>query len=453
MMSSRSAVRLAMAALVLAAFVSGCAENPPPVAGTPKFSEYPKLVVPAALKPTADTTRALDDAWQRLQTGDLSGARSGYQAILKRTPEFYPAETGLGLVALAGRDYKEANARFTAALARNRQYLPALVGAAEVDMGAGDDAAAVVMLQAVVKLDPTRESAKSRLEMLRVRLVQQQIDDGRKAREAGRFDDAQTAFERALTTTPDNPLVLRELALVELGRGRFPVAESRIRQALQIDADDAEAYALLGEVLEREGKFGDAADAYGRAVAIDPRAGWRDKRNALRQKADEAALPSDFRAIASAPRATRADVAAMIGLKLGDVLARSTRHIAVVATDVRGHWAAQWIVPVTQAGLMDVLPNHTFQPEASIRRRDFAQIVADLIGLFGAERAADVSRWKSARPRFSDLAGPGGAYQAAALAVAAGVMTPDGDRFSPDRALTGAELSTAVARLQQIAAR
>ena len=46
--------------------------------------------------------------WQRLQAGDTRAATREFTELLKRSPEFYPAETGLGFVALAERQYAQA---------------------------------------------------------------------------------------------------------------------------------------------------------------------------------------------------------------------------------------------------------------------------------------------------------------------------------------------------------
>jgi len=438
--------------VLLVALLSSCVENPPPVTA-PKYLDIPRLDVPTGLAAPADAARALDAGWQRLQVGDSAGAKREFADLLTRTPAFYPAEAGLGFVALVGHDYKEAAARFTAVTARNGRYMPALLGAADAAMGLADDDRAIAALEAIVRIEPLREPARTRLEVLRVRRVQSEIDEGRRAREAGRVDEARTILERALVTTPDNAVVLRELALVDLAAGRLPSAEARARRSIQIDSGDADAIAVLGDVLEREGKFRDAADAYTRAFALDPRPAWRDKRTALQHKADDAAMPVEVRAIATAPRVTRADVAAMIGLKLVAVIARSPRKVPAVATDVRGHWAAQWILPVAQAGIMEVFPNHTFQPAGAVRRSELAQIASDLLALAAVDRPADLARWKAARPRFADLPGTHSSYAAVALAVASGTMASEADRFVPDRPVSGPELVAAVARLQQIASK
>ena len=49
---------------------------------------------------------------------------------------------------------------------------------------------------------------------------------------------------------------------------------------------------------------------------------------------------------------------------LEDLLRRARAGNAVVITDARDSWASPWIQAVTRAGVMDVFPNHTFQPTA-----------------------------------------------------------------------------------------
>jgi hypothetical protein len=124
-----------------------------------------------------------------------------------------------------------------------------------------------------------------------------------------------------------------------------------------------------------------------------------------------------------------------------------------VATDVRGHWAASWILPVTQAGIMEIFPNHTFQPDAPVRRGDLARVVQQLLSLTSALRGDEGGRWASARPRFADLPASSLYYRPAALAVSAGVMRAADDRFRPAEPATGADLLAAMSRIEQILGR
>src|SRR5262249_27452881 len=151
-----------------------------------------------------------------------------------------------------------------------------------------------------------------------------------------------------------------------------------------------------------------------------------------------ARLPAEYRAIDSAPQVTRADLAALIGVRLGPVLQGLKASDAVLITDLRDSWAQDWIMMVARAGIMDPFVNHAFQRKAIVGRADLAQVISRLLARIATP--AQLRAWQSARPRFSDLATTHLAYPAASLASAASVMTTAGDNsFQPSRPVTGAE--------------
>jgi tetratricopeptide (TPR) repeat protein len=458
MMATGRRLVLAVAA---AALVGACATKHPPATpatpaapGAPRHPDYPTPDVPPTLRVTPDVRTAQDRAWALLQSGDARGAEAAFTALLKASPSFYPAEAGLGFVMLAGRQYKPAASHFAAVLIKNDKYLPALQGQADAQLALGDEAGAIASLDRVLAIDPRNEVVRSRLDLLRFRQVQALIDSGRKARDAGRLEDAQVAFERAQALSPTSAVIFRELAVVETARGALEQAETHGRRATQLDPGDADAFAILGAALEARGKFREAAAAYAQAAKIDPRPAWKSHSEALSDKADMAAVPAEFRAMGTAPSVTRAQLAALVGIRLEAVLDKAQQRMTTVATDVRGHWAEPWILPVTQTGVMDVFPNHTFQPSGTVRRSDLARVVSQLLTIIASERPIDLAKWKAARPTFPDLPASNLYYASAALAVASGAMSPaEGDRFAPTALATGASVVAAIARLQQIAGR
>jgi tetratricopeptide (TPR) repeat protein len=281
------------------------------------------------------------------------------------------------------------------------------------------------------------------------------IESGRRSRDAGRLDEARATFERALAMSPSSSLIPRELASVEIAAGALDDAETHAKRALQLDSNDAEAYAILARVYETRGQTREASAAYASAYKIDPRPAWKDKSDSLKDKADKAAVaatPDEFRSLPDAPTVTRAQLAALVGTRLQAILAKAPQRVVNVATDIKGNWAESWILPVTQAGIMEVFPNHTFLPGQSVRRSDLAQAVSQTLTVISAQKTTDLTKWRANRPRFVDLPASNVYYPSAAIAVAAGAMTTqDGDRFGPTRLATGAEVLRAMTRLEQIA--
>jgi tetratricopeptide (TPR) repeat protein len=443
-------------AAVLAAVVVACGPKTPPpaVVTSPRFPTYPQPEIPAALRAPRDVVERHDLAWRRLQSGDLRGANRDFAALLKQHPTLYPTETGLAFVHLADREFKTAASLFSAVVAREARYVPALIGLAEAQVGLNNDGQAIAALERVLAIDPKREAVRTRLELVRFRMVQSLIDDGRRARQANKLDVAEQAFEQALVVSPASTLILRELAQVELLAGRADDAEGHVRQAIKLDAGDAEGHAALGDVLAARGRFRDAAASYRRAVALDDRPEWRKLAGELSEKADMAALPREFGNLAGATTITRAHVATYVGIRLGTLIEAAPRRAVAVATDVGRHWASPWILSVTRAGVMNVFENHTFQPGTAVRRGDLAQVMAQLIALAVPARSTELAGWRAARPRFPDLPPSNVFYQPAALAVSAGVMSADADgNFRATQPATGADLTRAVARVDQLSSK
>lgn len=442
------------AAAISIALMTACASNPPKPAmpSTPTLREVPEMSIPASLKVSADI-RARHDAAVRLwQTGDEGRASSAFADVLRRSPEFYPSMTALGYIAAMGRKYDEAVRRFDAAIALNPKYLPALTGRLDVALVRREDKVALTTLDLILAVAPGREDLRGQQEVLRLRVVQAQLARAASERSAGRLDAAQATLDETLAMVPDSAVVLRELALVDIARGQFDAAEDHARRSLKLDPGDAMIHVVMASVHEHKGRFREAVEELNRAVRIDPRPEWKEKAESLRGRAEFEALPAEYRAIPTAATVTRGQLAAMLGLRVPTGLARAPRRGAGVVTDVRNHWASSWILEVTRAGWMEPLPNHTFQPGATVRRADLAQVMWRAALDLAAGQPADISRWRASRPVLADVPRGHLAYAAIAGALASGTMgLGDDNRFQPNRPATGAEVVAAVARLEQLA--
>ena len=208
--------------------------------------------------------------WQFLQAGDVRGARREFTAALKVNPAFYPAEAGLAYASLADRDFADAVARFDRVLKRSARYVPALVGKGDALAGAGRLDDAVRNFREALSADPSLSEVGRRLEVLAFRAQQATLTAARQAFEAGRFDEAAAAYQRAIDVSPDSGLLYRELASVERKKGDADQALEHARKAVALDASDARAVVLVGELLEERGDFTGAIDAYTKAAALEP---------------------------------------------------------------------------------------------------------------------------------------------------------------------------------------
>jgi tetratricopeptide (TPR) repeat protein len=447
-------LRAAVMAGVVAVMVAGCASAPrsapAAAAAPPRYTEFPMPTVPAGLNADPAVRERHQSGWSRLQSGDLRGASRDFSEALKRAPGFYPAQAGLGFVALADRQWKQAATRFTAAVDADARYLPAWLGLLDAQVALGHYDEAIAAGERVLSLDAKREDVRSRLDLLRLRQVQGLIESGRKARLSGRHQESLTLLNRALGISPNSAAILTEIAATEFALGDLEEAEAHARKALAIDASDADSHAALATILEARKRVQEASAVWARAAAIDSK--YRERANRARDAAAETGLPDELRDLPERAVVTRADVAALLHARLAAVVARAPKRAPQVATDIRTHWAVASIMAVTQAGFMDVSANHTFQPGASMRRVDLANVIARVVPVLLQSQPGTLKTWQSARPAFADLPASNASYRAAALAVTAGALAlHETNRFEPARPATGAEAVAAIARLEQLA--
>jgi tetratricopeptide (TPR) repeat protein len=443
------------AAAALAALIGGASacgpRKPagPPVAAAPAYPafEKPELAEPMPGLPAAVQTR-YDEGWALLQAGRPGDAASTFAQVVRSTPAFYPAHAARGYALLAAHEYDHAVESFDAALKTRPGYLPALAGKADALVAAGRNVPAIAALEALVAADPGRTAAKTRLETLRLQVIETLVADARAARQRNDLEAARALWTRALEASPDSADFLRELAQVERQMGRLDDALTHARAVLLLDGNDPATLALVGDLEASRNNLRPALEAYQRAAAGDPRPEYRARIADLERRIELAALPDAYRAIASRVGITRGDLAALLGVRLERLLATARNQPIPLMTDVRGHWAQRWILDAARAGVMEVFPNHTFQPGAPVRRADLARVVSLV---YARARAVDpnaAAKWGGRAVEITDVAAGNPVREAADLAVTAGVMGLDpGGAFSATRVVSGAEATAALDRL------
>lgn len=446
-----------MRKLLLVALVgaSACAPKivPAPVVTAPKFPDFMRPVVPPAMA-DSPAAQSASRGWVFLQAGDFRTAEREFGAALKAMPAFYPAETSWGYLELARTDAKAALPHFDRALELNARHddVAAFLGRGQSLLALNREADALAAFEAALAADPSQTDLSRRVEVLRFRNVEQGLARAREAARGGRLDEAAHAYTTAIASSPDSAFLYRELAGVERQQGDVDAALDHFRKAAALDPGDAKSLAQVGDILEARGDFDGAAQAYADALAIEPSADLEKRLEDVRARSALSRLPAEYRAIEQAAQVTRADLAALIGIRLGGLLTAARRGDAALITDVRSHWAATWIMAVARAGVMDPFANHAFQPRTVVRRADLAQAAARILARMAAQNPATAKGWDSARLKFSDLSAGHLAYPAASMAVAAGVMKTSGDNsFQPSKAVTGTEAIAAIEKIEALA--
>ncbi len=422
----------------------------PPVVTTPRYPDY---IYPTLAQPDARQAELLgehDAAWRWFQAGDVSRAETGFMAILKRSPQFYPSETALGYLDLARKNFEPAAARFDRVLQSNAGYVPALVGRGEALLALSREPEALAAFESAVTLDPQLQTIARRVEVLRARAQQENVAAARRAAQANRLDEAARLYEQAIAASPDSAFLVRDLADVEAKQGKTDQALARYRRVIEMDLTDATSRIRIGEMLDARGDLAGAHQMYTEANTLEPSAELRRRLAAIDARLAYLKLPAEYLAIPDDPSITRGDLASLIGLRLQPLLERAPAQ-AIVITDARGHWALEWIMATARAGVMEPYENHTFQPRNDVRRSDLAQAVARMLKIIAAGRPQLLKDWQSRIQKMGDVGVSNLHYADASLSVAAGIIPlVDGGSFQLSRAVSGAEAVETVTRIEQL---
>ena len=431
------------------AVVSACAPKTAPlvVTGAPKHSDFVFPAPPAGTAPAL--SGRIDRGWAYLQLDDQRNAEREFAAALKEQPSFYPAETAMAYLSMVRGNERDAAVRFERALQGDAGYLPALIGRGQALLELDRDEDALASFEAALAKDPSLTELRSRVEVLRFRATQTMLARAKAAGDARRWDEAAAIYQKAIAASPDSAFLYRDLAAIEQKAGQSASALEHYRKAVELDGGDAKSLAAIGGILEAQGDAVGALDSYTRAHAIDANEVPDAAIARLRGAAALAKLPEQYRAIPSAPAVNRAEVAALIGVRLEALLARAQPRQLVI-TDVRGHWAQPWISPVVRSGLMDTLANYEFEPAREIRRGEMAAVVSRILGLIAAVNPVAARKWQGAHVTINDVAPSHLSYPAVSAAVGSGVMTLSNGNFELLRTISGAEAADIVTRLEAL---
>lgn len=356
-------------------------------------------------------SRLAQQAWD---TADSLTSAPG--SPLKPRPE---ARYGRARLLLKDGKPKEAQAELERALGADERYFPAHQALAKLAQDEGRWADAEPHLRWLMQNRPSpqatlalatalqKEQRRPEAEALLLPLANQNDAPslallGRLYREAGQFDAAAAALDRALATAPNSAEAYEERGLVALAGPKpdYAAAENLLRRSIQIAPGRPSAHLELGKLLATGlGRPGAAAEQFKAAVQLnanDPLA-YRELGEALLASgAPEAAADSFNRALKLQPDSHEAHhglATAYLALKRLDAAAGEEQKALDLA---KGNYTLAIV------GLGDIARERGRYDEAIARYTDALQRDPALAGAFlGLGRtAAAQGRWEIARGQY-----------------------------------------------------
>jgi len=225
-----------------------------------------------------------------LRAGEFDKAVDLSRSALQRSPNNVQLWVLQGIAYVRKGDSKEALTSFQHALKISPNNIAALAGAAEIEYQAGNRSA-VPLLNQLVQLRPGDRTANAMLAVLEYRQgncaaavphfekAGQLLDTQLDALHAfatclvklKRFDEAATAFQRAVALRPDDPRERHLLASIQLMAHKPKDALSTLRLLLEAKEVDASTLQLASTAYENAGDTPQAVSTLRQALLLDPR--------------------------------------------------------------------------------------------------------------------------------------------------------------------------------------
>jgi len=380
----------------------------------------------------------LRKAWRAVVSGDTRRAIRECQRLLEKRPGLVPARVALAFAQMRGGRFAEAEAGFASVLVDRPDHVAALIGAASLAGHRGDGAAALRIYERAAEVAPDDRLVERRLQETKAQVTESRVAAAQLALDRGDVAGAVAEYRSALDAAP-------EVAGVRVALADALLSSGEVVEALQVldemPVPDRVVLERLSDLRAEQGDLTGALDATRQILALDPDdADARRRAEAIRTELELLDMPEAYRQIADADRVSRADLAALVAVKV-TALERLPDLAPKVLTDTDASWAAPYIQRVVNLEILSVYPNHTFQPHATVRRSELAQAVG---------RVLDLLEWpEQPVPELRDIRPRHLHYRGVVRAVGAGLMdvTPTG-AFEGWRPVTGQE---AVAVIEALA--
>lgn len=420
----------------------------------------PQAPPPGKIPPTQRVPSTAEEAYykglENLNRGNFGAAIEFFNLAIQRNPRYAKAFQGLGDAYAAQEKYELAEKNYLEALELDPRSLPTLLGLGSVQTKQGNRDRALETYRKALEISPQNPVVLNRLKALQSTDFDAHFQRGLELKQQGQLDAALEEFQAAQRSSPQQAGPLVEIGYIFLEKQDYDEAEKYFQRALALDPEFVFALLGAGRVQLAKGNREKAREYFEKVLSLDPENKqaheWMEK---LTESASVAKpVPKEYQDIATREAITRGDLAILIwiGLDLEEKIKASPELASVYQvqpiSDIAGHPAKSYIVKVTAYGLMEVFPDHTFQPDDGVTRGELAATIDRIFKAFS--KPLTVVPTPSSDTPFKDVSPENIYYQAVISVSQAGIMNGASDsEFGLDKPVSGSEAMEIITKVKE----
>jgi tetratricopeptide (TPR) repeat protein len=210
--------------------------------------------------------------------------------------------------------------------------------------------------------------------------MQDLLEAARRASEENRFVDAENYYRRALRMAPQEASLHGQLGAILLRQKKWELAIEEFRRQIELGGFAGEAERGIAEALTNLGRSPSAGTGSQGLQGVTP-ALQPDHVAELEELGRWGNERNRFREIASSPSLSREQFAWILVRYFPEIVEFNQNPQIVL--DVQSSWARTEVQTVMGLGILDPMPNHTFQPSRILTLGDLATAMARLTRLLG----------------------------------------------------------------------
>ncbi len=378
-----------------------------------------------------------EEAWANLAKGEGDRAKKNLIKLGQESPLYY---AGLGYALFLLDDIQRAEDFFKAALLTFPDLVLIHVGLAQIYQKTGREDSAFTEFRNIIRLDPEHPWAKSRYTAIQSQKTTQALQEAKTYVSTGETEKSKAAYLKALFYSPTSVDAHFALAQTYQEEDNFQSALVHLKAASTYEPDNSEILKLYGDVLFTIQDHKKSLEIYEKLSLIEPdNSQIIERMEIIKSRLGIFELPSQYDAIPTREAVTREDIAAVLGVKFKDIIDDSTQQPPIIV-DIATSWAAKFILQMTTLGLIDVYPNHEFQPTKILRRAELAEILVRLIMHLNEKGHRFIQQIPPDRIHIVDVTPSNYYYQPILTIISYDIMSLYSNKtFRPDATISGKE--------------
>jgi tetratricopeptide (TPR) repeat protein len=379
----------------------------------------------------------VEDAWKSIKVGNTNNAQKLIEKLGSESSFYY---VGMGYVAYLMDDFQTAEQYFKASLSYYPEVELAHFGLAQIyeDFNKVDNAFSEY--REILKKDPDNPWAKPRYEKIKDEKTEEALTEATTFLSAGDRESSKESYLRALYYSPGSIEAHLALGKIYRDEGNFQNALLHLKAAGDAKPQDLDIRKVYADTLFQAGELKNSLGIYEDLQERDPGdQEIRDRLETIKNRLGIFELPNQYNNIQFTESVTKEDIAALLSVKFKDTL-EEPRGKPPIIIDISTSWASRFILHTASLGILDVYPNHTFQPKKVIPRAEMAEILFRLIEHLKRKGYSFIQQIPPDRIQISDVSPSNYYYRPIILLISYDIMTLSQDRaFFPDQAVSGRE--------------